>query len=108
MGNPLINYEILYIPIEWCTIDVWTQIPMHMLKSQDLNTWHMDAILMHFSNMRKQMQLYCKPQTWCSCTHKRDVHAHKAQDRKHYLRFLYHNQNTQHYNNIKTPPTQET
>lgn len=47
-------------------------------------------------------------QTWCSCTHKRDVRAHEAQDRKHYLRFLYHNQNTQHYNNIKTPPTQET
>jgi hypothetical protein len=38
MGNPLINYEILYIPIEWCIIDVWTQIPIHMLKSQDLNT----------------------------------------------------------------------
>lgn len=49
------------------------------------------------------MQLYCKPQTY-----KHDVHAHKAQDRNHYLRFLYRNQNTQHYNNVKTPPTQET
>ncbi len=31
----------------------------------------MDAILMHFSNVRKPMQLYCKPQTY-----KHDAHAH--------------------------------